>query len=56
MFQFLSDRIAYHILDKKTVEQVIAMNLTKEYDDKGFGEGFITTEKFVRMMYKELAK
>jgi glyoxylase-like metal-dependent hydrolase (beta-lactamase superfamily II) len=56
MFQFLSDRIAYHILDKKTVEQVIAMNLTKEYDDKGFGDGFITTEKFVRMMYGELAK
>ena len=56
MFQYLTDKIAYHVVDKKTVEQVIAMELTKEYDDKGFGDGFITTEQFVSMMYKELAK
>jgi glyoxylase-like metal-dependent hydrolase (beta-lactamase superfamily II) len=56
MLEYLTNRIAYHLIDKKTVEQVIAMELTKEYDDKGFGDGYITTEQFVRMMYKELAK
>lgn len=56
MFQFLSDKIAYHILDKKTEAEIIAMNLTKEYDDKGFGDGFITTDQFVGMMYSELVK
>jgi glyoxylase-like metal-dependent hydrolase (beta-lactamase superfamily II) len=56
MFQFLSDRIAYYILDNKTEAEVIAMGLTKEYDDRGFGDGFITTDQFVGIMYKELAK
>ena len=57
MFRYLSQNIAYHYLDKKTEDQVVAMNeLTREYDDKGFGEGFITTEKFVRTLYKEISK
>ena len=57
MFRYLNEKIKYHVVDNKTVEEVLAMSdLTKEYDDKGFGEGFITTEKFVRTLYSETAK
>jgi glyoxylase-like metal-dependent hydrolase (beta-lactamase superfamily II) len=57
MLQFLEGKIKYHIVDNKSVEEVLAMSeLTKEYDDKGFGEGFITTESFIRTLYSESAK
>jgi len=57
MFRFLTEKIAYHVVDNKTEEEVVAMSdLTKEYDDKGFGEGSITTESFIRTLYKETAK
>jgi glyoxylase-like metal-dependent hydrolase (beta-lactamase superfamily II) len=57
MLMFLNDRIAFHILQNKTEDQVAAMvKLTKEFDDKGFGEGFITTERLVRTLYKEIDK
>lgn len=42
---------------KKTEEEVAKMTeLTKEYDDNDYGDGFITTEAFLRMIYKEVAK
>ncbi len=57
MLRFLNERIALNVVQKKTEDQVVSMSeLTKEYDDKGFGEGFITTEKFVRTLYKEVSK
>lgn len=57
MLRFLKEKVKFHIVDKKTIEQVLAMtDLTKEYDDKGFGEGFITTEQFIRTLYNETAK
>jgi glyoxylase-like metal-dependent hydrolase (beta-lactamase superfamily II) len=57
MIRFLNERIALEVVQKKTEDQVLLMSdLTKEYDDKGFGEGFITTEKFVRTIYKEVSK
>ena len=57
MLRFISEKIRYHIVDNKSVEDVLAMSeLTKEYDDKGFGEGFVTTESFIRTLYSELSK
>ena len=57
MIRFLNDRISLEVVQKKTEDQVLLMSeLTKEYDDNGFGEGFITTEKFVRTIYKEVSK
>jgi len=57
MFRFLTERIAIYVASKKTEEEVLAMKeLTKEYDDKGFGDGFISTEKFIKVLYKEAAK
>lgn len=57
MFRFLKGQIKYQIVAKKTEDEVVAMReLTKEYDDKGFGDNFITTESFIRTLYKELSK
>ena len=42
---------------KKTEDEVAKMrDLTKEYDMKGYGSGFITTEAFLRMLYKAVGK
>ena len=57
MLRFLNDRIAFHVVSQKTEQQVVSMTeITKEYDDQGFGEGFITTENLVRTLYKEVSK
>jgi cyclase len=57
MLRYLEGRIRYDIVENKTVEDVLAMSeITKEYDDKGYGEGFITTESFIRTLYAELFK
>ena len=57
MFRFLTAKVEYHVISKKTEAEVAAMrDLTKEYDDKGFGDGFITTEKFLKTLYNETSK
>ncbi len=41
----------------KSIEDVLSMkNITKNYDAKGFGNGKVTTEMFVRALYKEAEK
>ena len=56
MLTFLMKRISHFILNQKTEEEIVAMkDLTQEYDEKGYGNGFISTEKMVRTIYKELA-
>ncbi|MBK5212115.1 MAG: MBL fold metallo-hydrolase [Flavobacteriaceae bacterium] len=50
-------RVFTQYLNKKTEDEVAKMtDITKEYDDQGYGEGFIKTEAFLRMIYKEVAK
>ncbi len=50
-------RVATQYINKKTENEVAMMtDLTKEYDDKNYGDGFITTEAFLRMLYKEAGK
>ncbi|MEZ4875664.1 MAG: MBL fold metallo-hydrolase [Flavobacteriaceae bacterium] len=54
MLEFLTSRVAYHYMDRKSLEQVLAMKeLTKEFDDKGFGNGFISTQKLITAIYKD---
>ncbi len=41
----------------KSIEDVLSMkNITKNYDSKGYGNGKVTTEMFVRSLYKEAEK
>ena len=52
MMVALKNSVAYEYVSGKTKEQIIAnKELTKIYDEKGFGEGFISTEKFVELIY-----
>ena len=57
MLTFLWKRIRHHIVNKKTEDEVVNMKeLTEEYDAKGFGDGFISTDKFIRTIYKDVIK
>ena len=57
MLSILYKRVYNLYLNKKTEEEIIkTTELTKEYDDKGFGSGFIKTEAFLKMIYKEVAQ
>jgi cyclase len=48
----LKNSVAYEYVSGKTKEQVLAnKELTKVYDAKGFGDGYISTEKFVGLLY-----
>ncbi len=52
----LRDRIAIEYGTRKSLEEVLAnKEITKYYDDRGYGDGFISTESFVTLMY-EIAK
>ena len=51
MMRFIIPRIQYHVVDGRTLEEVLALKETKEYDAKGFGDGFISTKKFVTDLY-----
>lgn len=57
MLEFLKNRVAYYVVGKKTEAEILSMKeITKEYDDKGFGDGFITRDKFVSKLYEEALK
>ena len=49
---FLRDRITFHIVNGKTKEEIIAMtDMTKTYDDQGYGDGFISKESLIANMH-----
>ncbi|MEZ4777806.1 MAG: MBL fold metallo-hydrolase [Flavobacteriaceae bacterium] len=56
MVEFLHSRIAYHFLEKKSKAQIKALNLTKDFDAKGFGSGFISSEKFFDVLYDDVER
>ncbi len=57
MLSIIYKRVTTHYINKKTEEEVAQMkDITKEFDDLGYGDGFISTEAFLRTVYKEVAK
>ncbi|MEZ4858881.1 MAG: MBL fold metallo-hydrolase [Flavobacteriaceae bacterium] len=56
MLEFLHSRVEVHYLENKTREQIFALNLTKDFDEKGFGKGFISTEKFFNFIFDDVEK
>lgn len=57
MLEFLSTRVAYHRMDGKSLEQILGMtDLTKEFEEKGFGNSFISREKFITMLYEDAVR
>ncbi|MEM7187405.1 MAG: MBL fold metallo-hydrolase, partial [Bacteroidota bacterium] len=56
MMKALRDRVSFHYLNKKSKEEILAdKEITREYDQRGYGDFYISTEKFVGMLY-DLAK
>ncbi|MDN3723380.1 MBL fold metallo-hydrolase [Aequorivita sp. SDUM287046] len=50
-------RVYTHYANKKSEEEVAKMtDITQEYDAKGYGSGFISTDAFLRMVYKNVAE
>ncbi|RMA65682.1 MBL fold metallo-hydrolase [Ulvibacter antarcticus] len=57
MLEFIRDKVAYQVVAKKTEGEVMAMReITKEYDDRGYGDGFIPAEKLLSAIYQGMAK
>ena len=57
ILEFIYEKVTFHFLNDKTEDQVAQMrDITKFYDEKGYGDGFISTEKFLRSVYKAVQK
>lgn len=57
MLSIVYKRVTMNYINKKTEEEIAKMtDLTTEYDAQGYGSGFISTEAFLRMLYKEVEK
>lgn len=57
MMKALLDRVSFQYISGKSREEVMAMkNLSEEYDAKGFGAGFIATERFIGLIYDHAKK
>ncbi len=56
MLSIVYKRVFANYLNKKSEDEVAKMtDITKEYDALGYGTGFISTEAFLRMIYKSVA-
>ncbi len=56
MLSIVYKRVFTNYINKKTEDEVAKMtDITKQYDDNGYGSGFISKEAFLRMVYKEVA-
>ena len=56
MMNFVWKRVAFHHLNGKTEAQILLMrDITAKWDEMGFGDGFISREKFLKAVYKEIA-
>jgi len=52
MMVALKNSVAYQYISGKSKEEILAMkDITKPYDDNGFGDGFISTESFIGLIY-----
>ena len=50
-------RVTHYVINLKSEEEILQMKeITQKYDDKGYGDGFISTEKIIRTVYKEVGE
>ena len=57
MLKSMRDAVKKHIKAGKTEEEVVSNSaITRAYEDKGYGSGFINGERFRRILYKSLTK
>ncbi|MAP81887.1 MAG: MBL fold metallo-hydrolase [Aequorivita sp.] len=57
MLSILYKRVTVEYIKEKTLEEVMAMTkLTEQYDAEGYGDGFVKTEDFLKMLYNQVAE
>ncbi|PQB05140.1 MBL fold metallo-hydrolase [Aureitalea marina] len=57
MLTFIRDRIAFHLVAGKSKQEIMAMSeLTDQFDQKGFGDGFINTQRLLESVFPEIEK
>ncbi|WP_347373877.1 MBL fold metallo-hydrolase [Aequorivita sp. Q41] len=57
MLSNIYKKVSALYITKKTEEDILNMpELTKEYDEQGYGAGFIDRDAFLKMVYAEVAK
>ncbi len=57
MLEEIKANVQTQIKDKKTEEEVAKMEtITKKYDELGYGNGYINSERFRRTLFKSLSK
>ena len=57
MLSIVYKRVATNYFNNKTEEEILKMtDLTKEYDQQGYGTGFIKTDDFLKMIYSEVSQ
>lgn len=55
MLNLVYKQIHTHRSNGKSLEQVLALNITRNYDSQGYGNGLITSEMFVTSIYNDIA-
>ncbi|MDX1462116.1 MAG: MBL fold metallo-hydrolase [Marinirhabdus sp.] len=57
MMNIFYEKVTFEYLKGKTEDEVAQMrDFSKMFDDQGYGDGFITTEQFLRSTYKAVDK
>lgn len=57
MLNRLYKTVAMHYLDEKDIDFILSIeDFTKTYDDRGFGDFYISREKILRTMYEDVVK
>ena len=57
MLSTIYKRVYSNYVNNRTEEQILNMpSITEAYDAQGYGEGFIGTQDFLKMIYVEIAK
>ncbi len=54
MLTGLRDKISKHILEGKTLDEILALKPTQEFDEK-WGHGFLAPDQFVQILYEDLS-
>jgi glyoxylase-like metal-dependent hydrolase (beta-lactamase superfamily II) len=57
MISYLLKEVSKYHQQNKTLEEILAIKeMTKKYDDLGYGDGFITSEFMIKTIYNDISK
>ncbi|WP_339695404.1 MBL fold metallo-hydrolase [uncultured Marixanthomonas sp.] len=57
MLKDIYKEVSFHYAKEKPLQDILAMkDITSQYDEKGYGKGFISTDKMLTTIYNEIKK